>query len=123
MYLEDLKERKINDMERVYKKLVRDMIPNIIETKGEVPVTRILTIEEYKRELEKKLKEEYDEVLSATGSDRIEELADMLEVIKYLAKVENSSLEEVMKVAEEKSLKRGAFEKRVFLEKVIEKEG
>lgn len=110
-------------MERVYKKLVRDMIPNIIEAKGEVPVTRILTIEEYKRELEKKLKEEYDEVLSATNSDRIEELADMLEVIKYLAKMEDSSLEEVMKVADEKSLKRGAFEERIFLEKVIEKEG
>lgn len=40
-------------MERVYNKLVRDNIPNIIEQKGEFPITRILNEEEYKIELEK----------------------------------------------------------------------
>lgn len=108
-------------MERVYNKLVRDNIPMIIEAKEETPITRVLEDDEYKNELEKKLKEEYEEVLVASDKDRIEELADMLEVIKYLAKVEGSSLEEVIRVAKEKSIKRGSFEKRIFLEKVIEK--
>ena len=65
------------------------------------------------------MNEEYQEVLNAIGKDRIEELADMLEIIKYLAKMENSTLNEVIQIAEAKSTKRGAFDKRIFLEKVI----
>lgn len=107
-------------MERIYNKLVRDNIPSIIEGKEETPITRILNEEEYKKELEKKLYEEYHEVLEASGEDRVEELADMIEVIKYLAKLEGKELEDVIKTADEKSIKRGAFNDRIFLEKVIE---
>ncbi len=46
-------------MERIYNKLVRDRIPEIIKNKGETPVTRVLKESEYKEELEKKLLEEY----------------------------------------------------------------
>ena len=42
-------------MERTYNKLVRDNIPNIIKNNGETPITRILTNEEYKQKLEKKV--------------------------------------------------------------------
>ena len=108
-------------MEQTYNKLVRDKIPEIIKSNGEEPITRILSDEEYKVELEKKLYEEYQEVLNATGKDRIEELADMLEIIKSLAKLENTTLEEIVTVAKEKSLKRGSFENKVFLERVRKK--
>lgn len=108
-------------MERIYNKLVRDNIPEIIKSKGETPVTKILTKKEYKIELEKKLYEEYKEVIEASGKDRLEELADMIEVILNLAGLEKASLSDVIKIAEEKSKKRGSFEKRIFLEKVIEK--
>ncbi len=108
-------------MERVCNKLVRDNIPSIIESNGETPITRILSDEEYKVELERKLNEEYHEVLDSSGKDRLEELADMIEIIKYLAKVEESTLDEIISIAEEKSLKRGAFEEKIFLEKVLEK--
>lgn len=109
-------------MERVYNKLVRDNIPDIIRSNKETPVTRILNDEEYKSALEKKLYEEYNEVISSAGFDRVEELSDMLEVIESLAKLENSSLEEVIKTAKDKSNKRGSFNKKIFLEKVIEEE-
>ena len=104
-------------MEQVFNKLVRDKIPEKIESNGEKAYTRILSDEEYKIELEKKLNEEYQEVLSSSGKDRIEELADMLEIIKCLAALENSSLEEVEEVAKQKALKRGSFDKRIFLER------
>ena len=107
-------------MERIYNKLVRDNIPNIIKSKGETPVTRILSEDEYKNELEKKLYEEYKEVIEASGSDRIEELADMLEIINALAKIESKTLDNVILAAEQKNEKRGAFNEKIFLEKVIE---
>ena len=106
-------------MEKIYNKLVRDKIPEIIKNNGENPVISILDDEKYKEELEKKLFEEYNEVLNSSGKDRIEELADMLEVIIALAKLENSSLEEVIEVSKEKVKKRGAFDKKIYLERVI----
>ena len=109
-----------NKMERIYNKLVRDNIPSIIKGNGATPITRILNEEESKKELEKKLYEEYNEVLEASGEDRVEELADMIEVIKYLAKLEGKKLEDVIKTADEKSTKRGAFNDKIFLEKVLD---
>ena len=86
-------------------------IQNIIKTLNEI---------EYKKELENKLYEEYKEVIESNGNDRIEELADMLEVIKALAKLEKRDLNDVLTIADEKSKKRGGFEEKIFLEKVIE---
>lgn len=40
---------------------------------------------------------------------------------KYLAIVEKSTLEKIIAIAKEKSSKRGAFEEKIFLEKVITK--
>lgn len=107
-------------MERIYNKLVRDKIPNIIKEKKETPVVKILDDDEYKEALEKKLYEEYQEVIKASGEDRVEELADMLEIIKVLAKLENKTLDDVIEIANKKVDKKGAFEEKIFLEKVIE---
>lgn len=107
-------------MERIYTKLVRDKIPNIIKKNGETPIVRVLDEVQYKNELEKKLYEEYKEVIEAIGDDRVEELADMLEVIRALAKLENKDLNDLIKIADMKNEKRGAFESKIFLEKVIE---
>ena len=111
----------IRQEDQIYNKLVRDNIPEIIKNNGEIPVTRILTDTEYKLELEKKLYEEYNEVLEVSGKDRIEELADMLEIISALSKLENSTLDEVIEISKEKVKKRGAFDKKIYLEKVITK--
>ena len=103
---------------RKYNKLVRDKIPEIIKSNNEIPIIKVLSDCDYKKELEKKLYEEYQEVISASGKDRIEELADMVEVIKYLAICENSSFEEVIEVGKIKSLKRGGFDDKIYLEEV-----
>ena len=78
-----------------------------------------LQIQSYKKELEKKLFEEYNEVLSTTTTkERIEELADMLEIIQALAILENKTLDDVNQVAKQKRLIRGGFEKKYFWKKL-----
>ena len=52
------------------------------------------------------------------NTDRIEELADMLEVIMALAAVEGKTLDDVVEVAEQKRLKRGGFQRKIYLERV-----
>lgn len=107
---------------REYNKLVRDRIPEIIRDNGEEPVIRVLDDSEYRVELETKLGEEYHEVLgTTTSSDRIEELADMVEVIMALAEVEGKTFDDVLDVAKKKREKRGGFVEKIYLERVITK--
>ena len=110
---------------QIYNKLIRDNIDDIINNNGknELAVTRILSEEEYKIELLKKLEEEFNELVSAIDSgikeDIIEESADLIEVIRAL---NNDNLELVMKKIEDKRNKKGGFAKRKYLEKVIIKD-
>lgn len=107
-------------MEKVCNKLVRDNIPEIIIETGRKPITKILNDNEYKKELEKKLLEEYNEVLRAkTSEEKVEELADMLEIIESLANLENKKLYDIIEIAKEKKLKNGGFEKKIYLEKIL----
>lgn len=63
--------------------------------------------------------EEYNEVLSTTTTkERIEELADMLEIIQALAILENKTLDDVNQVAKQKRLIHGGFEKKYFWKKL-----
>ena len=98
-----------------YNKLVRDKIPDIIKNNGEEPIIRVLSNDEFKIELEKKLKEELEEALLSSGTDRIEELADMLEVMISLAKLENKKLTDIIDTCDKKREKRGGFQKRLYL--------
>lgn len=98
-----------------HNKLVRDKIPAIIEANGEKAVTRILSDEEYLLELEKKLREECAEVLAERGEHRIEELADVMEVVKALAEAQGSDYAAVEEARKIKAEKRGGFAQKIFL--------
>lgn len=98
---------------KVFNKLVRDKIPEIIRKNGEKPRVKILDDENYIKELNKKLKEEVNEFLA---EESVEELADVLEVVYSLAEANNYGLEKLECVRKEKAEKRGAFKDRVFLE-------
>lgn len=98
-----------------HNKLVRDRIPEIIETSGKTCVTEILSDEDYLRMLDAKL----DEELAEYHQDQnIEELADLLEVIRAAAVARGYSIEELEKIRAEKAAKRGGFEKRILLKEV-----
>ncbi len=102
---------------KVYNKLVRDKIPEIILKDNELPSTRILNDEEYIQELNKKLQEEVNEYLEA---ENIEEMVDILEVIRAILKHKGVTYEEIEEKRVKKANKRGAFEDKIFLEKVIQ---
>ena len=100
-----------------YNKLVRDKIPEIIESAGKSCVTSLLSDEEYIRCIDAKL----DEELAEYHKDQnIEELADLLEVIRAAAIARGYTLEELERVRSGKAAERGAFEKRIFLLEVQE---
>ncbi|UTE78479.1 nucleoside triphosphate pyrophosphohydrolase [Rossellomorea sp. KS-H15a] len=102
-----------------YNKLVRDKIPQIIESKGKEFSTKILNDKDYIKYLKEKAYEELDEYCEAeTDGEAVEELADLLEVVRALSKQHGSTIEEVEKVRKVKAEKRGRFQKKVFLIKV-----
>ena len=105
--------------EIVYNKLVRDNIPEIIENNGEKPIFSTLDDVSFKKCLEEKLFEECHEVVDSFGDERVLELADVLEIIRTLALLENKSLDDVIELANQIVKKRGGFKKKIFLENVI----
>lgn len=102
---------------KIYSKLVRDKIPEIINKDSRVAITRKLDDTEYLNELNKKLQEEVNEYLE---DNNVEELADIVEVIYAILNSKNVSIEEFEIIRKSKVDKRGAFNKKIFLEKVIE---
>ena len=101
---------------KIYNKLVRDNIEEIMISKGAKPVTRILSDEEYLIELNKKLLEEVNEYLE---SGEVEELADIKEVFLAILEVKQISNENLEEIRINKVKKRGAFKKRLLLEKEL----
>ena len=98
-----------------YHKLVRDRIPEIIAKSGKLPVYSILSDEAYLAKLDEKLNEELSEYQE---SKSMEELADLLEVIRAVAAARGSSIEEVESIRQDKAAKRGGFEKKILLTEV-----
>ena len=98
---------------KIYNKLVRDKIPEIIKSEGREVKAKILNDEEYKKELNKKLKEEVKEYLEDNNAQG---LADIVEVVYGILNSMDITIEEFEKIRKEKAKKRGAFNKKIFLE-------
>ncbi len=98
-----------------YDKLVRDRIPEIIEAQGKKCVCSTLSDEEYLLRLDEKLNEELAEYQEDKS---MEELADLLEVVRAVAAARGSSFEEVEALRREKAARRGGFEKKLLLVEV-----
>ena len=104
---------------KTYNKLVRDLIPDIIEKSGNECRTKILSDDEYLKMLDAKL----DEELSEYHKDQnIEELADLLELIYAAAIARGYTLADLEATRVEKANSRGGFEKKILLIDVTEKE-
>jgi predicted house-cleaning noncanonical NTP pyrophosphatase (MazG superfamily) len=96
----------------IYNKLVRDNIPEIIAKNGQQAKIRILSDDEFVRELEKKLQEEVAEYLQDKNAD---ELADILEVVYALGERLGYAPDSLELLRKKKAADRGDFSKRLFL--------
>jgi len=109
--------------EKIYNKLVRDLIPQVIERAGHVPEVRKLSDEEFVSELKKKLVEEALEVAAAESHEKlVGELADVREVLLALYETEGVTDAEVEAARLSKLEERGGFSEKLMLEKVIEQD-
>ena len=107
-----------NSFRYTYNKLVRDKIPQDIDSEpGRKCKYRILNDEEYLKELNKKVLEEANEFIEENS---IEELGDLIEVIKAIMKLKGYNMEEVKKVMKSKAERKGIFNNKIFLEYVDE---
>ena len=82
-------------------------------------MTEILSDEDYLKMLDAKLEEELAEY---HADQNIEELADLMEVIRACAVARGYTPEQLEQVRAEKAAQRGGFEKKILLKEVVERE-
>ena len=102
---------------KIYNKLVRDKIPEIIKATGKNLDVHYAKKEELLPLLETKLNEEVSEYLE---DKNLEELADVMEVLIGLSSALGYSEEDLFNKRNQKKEERGGFEKGVVLEQVYE---
>lgn len=100
---------------KIHNKLVRDKIPEIIQNAGKTCATHTMSDDEYIASLDMKLQEEVAEYLQ---DKNLEELADVVEVLRAICIARGYTLEELEKMRTKKADERGGFEKRIYLEYV-----
>lgn len=107
--------------DKVFDKLVRDLIPARIESGGEAAATREVGETEYALRLKMKVVEEALELASARDRESLlDEAADVMEVVRTLAAAEDASIEDVLEIADRKRTERGGFDKKVVLIGTVE---
>lgn len=100
---------------KIYNKLVRDKIPELIESDGKKCVTHILSEKEYIAALETKLNEEIAEYLA---DKTLEEMVDVMEVLRAICIARGYAFEELKQLRAKKAAEKGGFKERIFLEYV-----
>ena len=101
-----------------FNKLVRDKIPEIIKSSGDVPFVHIADGKEYEESLRNKLDEEVKEFLNHPS---VEEAADILEVVHAICDLKGVNLNNLEEIRKKKVEERGAFQQRIILEKTDDK--
>ena len=107
----------LSKLPKVYNKIVRDRIPEIIEADSKRCVCETLPQDQYIAMLDAKLNEELAEYQQ---SKSLEELADLLEVMGAVVRARGYTWEQLTDICKKKKEERGGFEKRILLKEVYE---
>jgi predicted house-cleaning noncanonical NTP pyrophosphatase (MazG superfamily) len=100
---------------KVYNKLVRDRIPEIIEAAGQQCAVDIMADNEVRQALLTKLVEEAQEVLEATPEGLTTEIADLCEVLDAVIAAFDLGRESIQALQQKRQDERGGFGKRIKL--------
>lgn len=104
-------------MKKIYNKLVRDRIPEVIEQAGKkAQIQQVNSLGLHRYALDK-LREEVEEFVENPCA---EEAADILEILDFICTREGISDREIKAAAIAKRVERGAFEMGYILEWVEE---
>ncbi len=88
---------------KIYNKLVRDKIPEIIKKNKAIPKVSVLNAKQFKVALKEKLIEEAKELLAAkTDKEILNELADILELLESIALNNNITMNQIKKQKDKK---------------------
>ena len=99
---------------KIYDKLVRDRIPEIIKNSGNHCEVEVVSDDIALEYLYKKLQEEVDELVE---DKNLEEIADVIEVLFAIGKKYGYSEEDILNRMYEKKDKSGGFEDNIVLKK------
>lgn len=106
---------------KVYNKIVRDNIPQIIEAKCKIAKFRVLSDVEYRTFLGMKLHEEFLEFTHSNEQEQqFEELADIVGLVYGILESKGVSIENFEKVRLAKKDLRVGFKEKLFLLSVEE---
>jgi predicted house-cleaning noncanonical NTP pyrophosphatase (MazG superfamily) len=100
-----------------YNKLIRDRIPEIIESSGKTAIVEKVQGEDLLDLLNKKL---FEELKEYEESNEVEELADLVEVVQAILDYKGVTIEDFNKIREKKNESRGAFKEGLLLIEVVE---
>lgn len=103
------------NMKKIYNKLVRDKIPEIIEKNHQSCDIEILSDDAYLTMLDAKLDEELAEY---HADQNLEELADLLEVVYAAAIARGYTIKDLESLRLKKRAERGGFNKKILLKSI-----
>lgn len=96
-------------------KLVRDKIIELMQSNGSKMYWFTLQDKDFIKQLKIKLIEEAQEVLHSNKNNIIDELADVMELVDYLAQLHDINNEQLQQAKNNKREEKGGYEKRIFL--------
>lgn len=98
-----------------HNKLIRDGIPEHIKANGGEYEMRALSEKEFEPALRQKLVEEARELQGADETELVNEMADVLELLRSVAELHRIDFKLVEEKQVSKRKERGGFKKRLFL--------
>lgn len=102
---------------RIFKKLIRDKMPEIMKAQGKELEVRILDNAEFKEALRRKVIEEISELKDAKDdAEAKDKIAYLHEIADALGDAYGFPKKEILALKDKTHHERGGFDKRLFLE-------